>query len=139
MNNAQQLAIKFLHRAERTSLELRNFLASKGVAESEIVTVLEWAIAKTYVDDSRVAEREIEIAKSKSIGPEKLRMKLEKRGLVEYFDKVELGDDLANAKQLIKKKKITDKSKAARVLNSQGYSEEIIHEVIESWEIDFES
>lgn len=137
--SAQQLAIKFLSIAERTEKELHDYLIDKEVEKDEVATVLVWAKSKRYVDNERVIDREVDLMKGKLQGINKLKSRLEKRGLDTAQLSQSVGDELLTAKTLIKKRKLTDKQKAARLLFSRGFSEEAILETLEHWDEIIES
>ena len=136
---ALAIALKYLKVAERTEAELRSHLGSKGVSEDDAERVIGLVVARKFVSDKRLAEREIELARGpKMAGREKTRARLLARGadesLVEeaarsYTD----AEETENALRLVSKKYKTsdDPAKAARFLLGRGFGEETVRAVLE--------
>lgn len=128
------LVLKYLRAAERTGAELRAHLARKGVASEAVETAVAWAMAKGYVDDERVREREIELAKhDRKVGRAKVVARLERRGVNTGEANTGYGDEeeVATALRLIESRPDMRWDKAARLLGSRGFSEETIRAVLE--------
>ena len=74
---ALSVALKFLKVAERTESELRTHLESKGVLQEDADRVVAMMLARRFVSDERVVEREIELAKGpRKVGRDKVKAKL---------------------------------------------------------------
>ena len=121
---ALSVALKFLKVAERTESELRMHLESKGVLQEDADRVVAMMLARRFVSDERVVEREIELAKGpRKIGREKLAARLESKGLsVDACSEYSLQEETENAIALIRSRGLTDRQKAGRVLVSSPRS-----------------
>ena len=132
MKTANDLAVKFLQYAERTEAELRLHLIAKGIRKEEIDQVVGSMTALSYVSDARVAEREIDLAKTeRKIGKEKVKARLISRGTDEAAVEQAVAaydqeTEIANAMAFLSAKKYvpSDAAKAARALVARGFSEE---------------
>lgn len=128
---AQRDAVAFLSRAERTESELRAHLEMKGHEPQVVEVVVDWSRSKGYISDTRVTDRETELAVTRRIGREKLTAKLTKRGLdTESAEGYSAERERAIAVRLLEEKKIESAAKAARYLSNRGFSEETVREVI---------
>ena len=126
--------------------EVRSHLARKGVNDEDADLILKWLEEKRYVSETRLAEREVELARGpRKIGREKVVAKLLARGVDEtiagdvvlsYDD----ADETNNALSLIGStpRIQNDPEKAARFLVARGFSEEAVRAAIERTFPEFE-
>ncbi|MCW5937269.1 MAG: RecX family transcriptional regulator [Fimbriimonadaceae bacterium] len=138
---AFQLAVRFLSRADRTANEVRLHLELKGVDPDLADEISSRLTKEGFVDDSRVAERETELAKGpRRIGRGLLSARLERRGVGEdvidqtsreYSEKEECENALAALRA--KFKEGADMGKAARFLAGRGFSEEAVRSALEAF------
>lgn len=139
-------AVRFLGAADRTEAELRQHLERKAVPPADIERVVEWAKAKKYVSDVRVAQRETEIAKSvKLVGRAKTKSRLIKRGAnealvdeaVRHYSEAE---EEANALVLVQKRfaPSDDPAKIARFLLGRGFEEDTVRRTLSAYVPGFE-
>ncbi len=139
LNDALKECVKWLKSADLTEAEIADRLATKGYDSNVIASVVEQLKNRTWVNDQRVAERQAEIAKQKLVGRLKVEQTLEKRQVAE--DKREsVLEDFDDASEAQRAHNLLDQrlkegdgiAKAARILGSRGFTEEVIRSVLES-------
>lgn len=131
-----QAALRLLRTRDRTEAELRLSLSTKGFKEPEVGLVLKSLEEARYVDDKRVAEREVEKAVLEASGHLLVEHKLQQRGVEEgRIDDAlsNLPDQLALAEQAFwKNRKPGDTpARAAGRLARKGFDEDTIQAVVE--------
>ena len=139
VDEALALALRYLRAAERTEAELRAHLTGKGVSEAEVNRVVAAMLARRFVSDERVAEREVELAKgARKVGKEKAKARLLHRGTPEeVVEKAVAGyeqsEEADNALSLLrtKFKPTDDPARAARFLLARGFGEETVRAALE--------
>ncbi len=137
---AMGYALDYLRRAERTEAELRRHLARKGVADDTAESVVADLKFQRYLDDSRLAERETELAQTLRLeGRLKAQARLERRGaedaavesaLTQYTE----ADERGLAEGLLRKRFSSDDdpAKAARYLVAKGFGEEAVRGALDA-------
>lgn len=134
-----EVAFRYLKGAEKTESELRSHLVAKGVTPGNVDRVTEYCLQKGYVDDVRVAERAVELARTRvQVGRMKVGEALTRRGVAEdtvqrvlslYSDTQELETAAAVLKRKLGPEDKPDK--AARMLATKGFSEETVWAALE--------
>lgn len=131
--------VKWLKTADLTEAEITERLAKKGYDSQVIASVVEQLKNRTWVSDQRVAERQGELAKQKLVGRLKLEQTLEKRQVSDDLRETVL-EDFDEASEAERAHNLLDQrlkegdtiAKAARILGSRGFTEEVIRSVLES-------
>jgi regulatory protein len=91
-----------------TCLQMREYLAKRDVAESDINDVVAKLVSLRFLDDYSYAETYIRSAREyKRVGPQYLRMQLKKRGIPSYIIEelvTDESEDYTRALSLARKK-----------------------------------
>lgn len=134
-----EVAFRYLKGAEKTEAELRSHLVLKGVTPANVDRVAEYCLLKGYVDDARVAERAVELARTRvQVGKIKVGEALARRGVAEetilaalstYSEEQELDSATAVLKRKLSPGDKPDK--AARTLAAKGFSEDTVWAALE--------
>ena len=133
-NEALSKALKALQKTDRTRAEVVRRLEGAGFAEDVVDDVLRQLDEWGYIDDERVAKREIDMmAPSKGVGKNRIRSRLLNRGVDEELASDAIGAinedaELAKATALLKKRYSSedDFGKAGRFLLGRGFEEETV-------------
>lgn len=148
-NPAYESALNLLTARDMTAHDMISALRRRGylapVAESVCARLTE----NRLIDDSRYAQRYVELRQDSAIGKYAMKRKLRAKGIDENIaeDALETLDDesqLATAKELAKKlsrryeneEPYARKSKLSQALARRGYSWDIVREAVESLGID---
>jgi regulatory protein len=145
-SEALKLCLGWLRSGDLTEAELRRKLEAKGRPEEEIAAALTAVKARKWQSDERVVERVKEVGTHRLEGKSKIEAKLAQRGL----DPEQLGEALSDLDEESEKSralallqlrlKASDSpAKAARILASKGFEEEVIRFALESLFPDWES
>lgn len=132
---AQNKAISYISKYQKTEKELKDYLIKKGFDEEIVLEVIKKLKEYSFVDDDIYAKNFIK-SKSKKSGKRKLSFELKKRGidenlinenLEEYADDSETILPLCEKYLKNKPRDYKTKQKAYRFLSSRGFvSEDII-------------
>ncbi len=135
-----ELCVSWLKSSDRTEHELKQRLKKRGVDEATADQALGRLKELGWLSDDRVVQREVELARTrKGQGKLRTRAQLLKRGIDEDQAEKALSesseeDELARAEAVLNKKLKPDDGppKAARLLASRGFEEEVIRSALES-------
>lgn len=132
---AQNKAISYISKYQKTEKELKDYLVKKGFDEEIVLEVIKKLKEYSFVDDDIYAKNFIK-SKSKKSGKRKLSFELKKRGIdenlineniKEYADDSETILPLCEKYLKNKPRDYKTKQKAYRFLSSRGFvSEDII-------------
>lgn len=132
---AQNKAISYISKYQKTEKELKDYLIKKGFDEEIVLEVIKKLKEYSFVDDDIYAKNFIK-SKSKKSGKRKLSFELKKRGIdenlineniKEYVDDSETILPLCEKYLKNKPRDYKTKQKAYRFLSSRGFvSEDII-------------
>jgi len=79
---AEESALRLLAVRDHSRHEIRSKLKAKGFGAEEIERVLQDLVARSFLDDSRYAQRlAFSLAQEKLLGPQRIRQKLFHRGI----------------------------------------------------------
>ena len=139
LNEALKECIKWLKTADLTEAEISDRLAKKGYDSNVIASVVDQLKNRTWINDQRVAERQAELAKQKLVGRLKVEQTLEKRQVAET-QRDSVLEDFDDASEAERAHNLLDQrlkegdgiAKAARILGSRGFTEDVIRTVLES-------
>lgn len=133
MNEALVLAIKILKQGDHSEARLREKLSA--FSPEEVDEALAHARQKKWVDDHRLAERTVEKARTAHLSRQQTETQLEKLGLPTTLLEWSDGDERKSAQgQLLKRLKPGDGiARAARVLTSRGFDEDVVRSLLEEW------
>lgn len=133
-----KLCIKWLRSGDLTEAELRKRLLAKNRPDEEIESALEAVKSRKWQSDGRVIERVKETASLRLEGRAKIESRLAKKGLGEEEVQEAVSDldqDSEKEKALaclrLRLKGGDAPAKAARLLASSGFDEEVIQSVLE--------
>lgn len=137
--------LKRLSRSDQTERQLRDSLARRGAEEEEVDQALAWLKARGLLSDQRTGARHVEVARSRRLmGEEGIRSELESMGLdpvafLSESEEEEAEEERAKTLLQARLKPGDGPAKAARVLASKGFGEEVIRSVLASRypELDF--
>jgi|SRR5918995_3463751 regulatory protein len=146
-DRALELALRALGRRERSSSELRSWLADRGVAEDEVEHVVDHLEGIGQLDDARFARRYAEDKRELAgWGSERIREALLARGVApEHIEPAVAGDgpteQLERAAGLLVRRAEPLESERSRAralgyLTRKGYSYEVAHEALRAYERD---
>jgi len=134
--DAYQRALSLLSKRERTRAGLEAALLAKGHPEGEVQEALERVARLGYLDDAKVAQAQArrELARGRSRA--EVARRLAAHGVEEGLSAqatAAMADELAHddeaaARALVKRRRLTG-LKAARLLASRGFDEELIRRV----------
>lgn len=135
VNRAIQAAIQALEKRDRTRSELERKLADLGFPEHIRAAAIERVVARGFLNEERIAQLESGRA---ATGPNRLRARLEKRGIDDDLIESTVGamsDDaqLASMRELLAKRAFKDgeRARAGRALFSRGFEEALIQQVLD--------
>lgn len=118
---------------------MRDRLLAKSFSPETTDQVIEKLIAGNLLNDSRIVERELEVAAAKGYGREKIRFRLQTRNIDEVEIENSLSDFSAQEEarraldSLVGKSYVSDLNKLGRQLAQRGFSEEAILVVLERY------
>ena len=148
---AYESALNLLTARDMTAHDLISALKRRGYLPSVAESVCERLIENRLIDDSRYAQRYVELRQDSSVGRYAMKRKLRAKGIDESIaeEALEVLDDesqLASARELAKKlarryekeEPYARKSKLSQALARRGYSWDIVKEAIESLGMDDE-
>jgi len=142
---AMNSALRILTRRDHTVFELLQKLKLRNFSEETIQNVLSECTRLNYLDDGRTAQIFLKLLKRKGFGSLRIRHEFRKKGLRgEGYAKIirdgcSDDDDRVNANRVLLKKMISfdrepdgrkRKEKMYRFLNSRGFPDAIISELI---------
>ncbi|HZI13625.1 MAG TPA: regulatory protein RecX [Myxococcus sp.] len=146
VQRATDACVKLLAARARSRHELLAALARKGYSESVAEAALARVAGLGYVDDARFAqERAASLLRTGRVGPDAVLQKLEAHGLGEGLARQALSqasgeldfDALATARAVLEKRGLLgrplepkERARAARLLASRGFSEDVIHRLL---------
>jgi regulatory protein len=142
---ALELALRALGRRERSSAELRSWLADRGVAEDEAGAVVAHLEGIGQLDDARFARRYADDKRELAgWGSERIREALLARGVApEHIEAAVAADGPAEqceraAALLVRRAEPLDseraRSRALGYLTRRGYSYEVAHDAVREYE-----
>lgn len=133
-----KLCIKWLRSGDLTEAELRKRLLAKHRPDEEIESALEAVKSRKWQSDQRVIERVKETSSQRLEGKAKIESRLAKRGLgeEEVHEAVQDLDedsekDKARACLRLRLKDGDGPAKAARILATKGFDEEVIRSLLD--------
>ncbi len=144
-----ELALRALGRRERSTAELRRWLAERGVAEEDVEATVAHLEGIGELDDDRFARRYAEDKRELAgWGSERIREALLARGVTpEHIEAALAADDPSRqaeraAELLVRRGEPLDgeraRARALGYLTRKGYSYEVAHEAIRGFERDSE-
>ena len=151
---AYESALNLLTARDMTAHDMKSALRRRGYLEPVAEAVSERLIENKLIDDSRYAQRYVELRQDSAVGRYAMKRKLRAKGIDENVaeEALEVLDDesqLATAKELAKKlsrryekeEPYARKSKLSQALARRGYSWDVVKEAVESlgMEEDFDS
>lgn len=141
--DAWNLALRKISRKDRTSQEIRLFLAQSGFASSIVEDTLRRMVEYKFLDDARYAAAFTRLQGQRGKGPAVIRMKLKQKGLVltdaeivRIVEEAQGRDDLARAIEIVERRYPgfrEDRSigkKAYEALVRRGFSFELARKAI---------
>jgi regulatory protein len=142
---ALELAQRALGRRERSSAELRSWLAARGIAEDEADAVIAHLEGVGQLDDARFARRYAEDKRELAgWGAERIREALLARGVApEHIEAAVATDGPAEQREravelLVRRAEPLDeertRARALGYLTRKGYSYEVAHDAIRAFE-----
>lgn len=142
---AWDLALRKLSRKERTSREIRDFLADRGFEPPVVEATLTRLFELKFLNDDRYAAAFARLQGSRGKGPAVIRMKLKQKGLVLSKDEIvriveeaQGRDDLSRAIEIIERRYPGFRSdraigkKAYEALVRRGFSFELARKAVTS-------
>jgi len=147
-STCKDIALKYIKNRMHSEREVEEYLKGKKYSYDIIERVISFMREYKFIDDTKFAEEYINQNMNKSIGYNKILFYLSSKGISsettsilkeKYFNSE---DEYERAKELSKKhielEGTSPKSinKLGRKLYTKGYSEEIIYEIIESYQYD---
>lgn len=146
VQRATDACVKLLAARARSRHELRAALARKGFSEAVCDAALSRVEALGYVDDTRFAQaRAASLLSGGKLGPAAVLQRLEAHGLGEGTARQALAqvsgeldyDALATARAVLEKRGLLGRplepkarARAARLLASRGFSEDVVHRLL---------
>ncbi len=118
---------------------MQDRLLAKSFSADVIEQVVEKLVADNLLNDSRIIERELEIAATKGYGREKIRYRLQSRKIEEaeiesHLSEFSVKEEALRAlDSLVGKAYVSDLNKLGRQLAQRGFSEEAILMVLERY------
>ena len=151
---AYESALNLLSARDMTAHDMISALKRRGYLEPVAESVCERLIENRLIDDSRYAQRYVELRQDSAVGRYAMKRRLRAKGIDENTaeEALEVLDDesqLTTAKELAKKlsrryeteEPYARKSKLSQALARRGYSWDVVREAVESlgMDEDFES
>lgn len=149
---AYEAALNLLTARDMTAHDLMSALRRRGYLQAVAESVCQRLIENRLIDDSRYAQRYVELRQDTAVGRYAMKRKLRAKGIDENIaeEALEVLDDesqLATAKELARKlvrryaneEPYARKSKISQAVARRGYSWDIVREAVESLELDDES
>lgn len=149
---AYEAALNLLTARDMTAHDLMSALRRRGYLQAVAESVCQRLIENRLIDDSRYAQRYVELRQDTAVGRYAMKRKLRAKGIDENIaeEALEVLDDesqLATAKELARKlvrryaneEPYARKSKISQAIARRGYSWDIVREAVESLELDDES
>lgn len=135
--DAYQQAIVLLEARERTEHELRRGLASRGHSEPEVEAAVARVRELGYLDERRVAEARARRGFAEDRSTADVAARLARSGVEEGVLRRAVAEisqesghtDEAAARALLRKRRLSG-AKAARLLASRGFEEELIRRIL---------
>ena len=148
---AYEAALNLLTARDMTAHDLMSALRRRGYQQPVAESVCQRLTENRLIDDSRYAQRYVELRQDSAVGRYAMKRKLRAKGIDDDTAEEALGvlDDesqLATAKELARKllrryageEPYARKSKISQAIARRGYSWEIVREAIESLGLDDE-
>ena len=142
---AYESALNLLTARDMTAHDLKSALRRRGYLEAVAESVCERLIENRLIDDSRYAQRYVELRQDSAVGRYVMKRKLRAKGIDDDVveEALEMLDDetqLSAAKDLARKlsrryekeEPYARKSKLSQALARRGYSWDIVKEAVES-------
>lgn len=149
---AYEAALNLLTARDMTAHDLMSALRRRGYLQAVAESVCQRLIENRLIDDSRYAQRYVELRQDTAVGRYAMKRKLRAKGIDENIaeEALEVLDDesqLATAKELARKlvrryaneEPYARKSKISQAIARRGYSWDIVREAVESLGLDDES
>lgn len=149
---AYEAALNLLTARDMTAHDLMSALRRRGYLQAVAESVCQRLIENRLIDDSRYAQRYVELRQDTAVGRYAMKRKLHAKGIDENIaeEALEVLDDesqLATAKELARKlvrryaneEPYARKSKISQAVARRGYSWDIVREAVESLGLDDES
>lgn len=149
---AYEAALNLLTARDMTAHDLMSALRRRGYLQAVAESVCQRLIENRLIDDSRYAQRYVELRQDTAVGRYAMKRKLRAKGIDENIaeEALEVLDDesqLATAKELARKlvrryaneEPYARKSKISQAVARRGYSWDIVREAVESLGLDDES
>ena len=149
---AYESALNLLTARDMTAHDLMSALRRRGYLQEVAESVCQRLIENRLIDDSRYAQRYVELRQDTAVGRYAMKRKLRAKGIDENIaeEALEVLDDesqLATAKELARKllrryaneEPYARKSKISQAVARRGYSWDIVREAIESLGLDDDS
>lgn len=149
---AYEAALNLLTARDMTAHDLMSALRRRGYLQAVAESVCQRLIENRLIDDSRYAQRYVELRQDTAVGRYAMIRKLRAKGIDENIaeEALEVLDDesqLATAKELARKlvrryaneEPYARKSKISQAVARRGYSWDIVREAVESLGLDDES
>lgn len=141
LDQAVDKALRTLAKTDRTRAEIESRLKSGGFPDEIVVQCLARLESWGYLDDQRVAKREVEhLAPAKGIGKNRVRARILSRGVDEDLAEQALQplndqEETQKALALLQKKyppeaTPTEQAKAGRFLLQRGFEEETVRQAL---------
>jgi len=139
--DCRDTAMSYMEYRDRSILEVKEHLKSKGFCEDEISETLDYLLEFHYIDEERYCENYIRYGRSKGKGPIRLQQGLREKGidssllqagLEEAFDGAMEREAAEKEAKKILSGGIDEKTlaRAARRLAGLGYHSSVIYDVI---------
>lgn len=128
--SAWDVALKLLGGRDKSRAQLEASLVQKGFTAAEIKAVVERAIGLKYVDDDRVAQRLAQRLFAEGRSRTDVARRLEGKGLDPATADALPVDEAAAARALLKSKGVSG-VKAARLLLSRGFDEDLVASLVD--------
>ncbi len=142
---AYEAALNLLTARDMTAHDLMSALRRRGYLQAVAESVCQRLIENRLIDDSRYAQRYVELRQDTAVGRYAMKRKLRAKGIDENIaeEALEVLDDesqLATAKELARKlvrryvneEPYARKSKISQAVARRGYSWDIVREAVES-------
>lgn len=131
-------AVALLSARERSRAQLESALRARGYSECDVVTAVERMQALGYLDDARVAAVRARQGLAEGRSQRDVARRLTAQGLeeglalgaVEVAARAAGTDDETAARKLVAQRRVVG-AKAARLLASRGFEEEVIRRVVD--------
>lgn len=145
MADPKEKAISLLKNRDKTEYEIKEALKKNGFSEIEIEDTIEYLLRMKYINDEEYAARFIEISMGKKRGPLRITRELEAKGvhfsIIEnaLYDNMDSDWEWETAETIVasiksKNSGLNDDKVLAKIvnkLNYEGFSEEIINDIVE--------